>query len=69
MKISARNTFKGKIKTLKEGAVMTEVTVEVPGGLDVVSVITNSSAAGLGLSEGKEVHAVIKSSDVLIMTE
>jgi molybdopterin-binding protein len=69
MKISARNTFKGKIKTLKEGSVMTEVTVEVSGGLDVVSVITNSSAASLGLSEGKEVHAVIKSSDVLIMTD
>jgi molybdopterin-binding protein len=69
MKISARNTFKGKIKTLKEGAVVTEVTVETPNGLEVVSVITNSSAANLGLSEGKEVHAVIKSSDVLIMTE
>jgi molybdopterin-binding protein len=69
MKISARNTFKGKIKTLKEGAVVTEVTVQTSGGLEVVSVITNSSAASLDLSEGKEVHAVIKASDVLIMTE
>jgi molybdopterin-binding protein len=69
MKISARNTFKGKIKTLKEGTVVTEVTVETSSGLEVVSVITNTSAASLGLSEGKEVHAVIKSSDVLIMAE
>lgn len=69
MKISARNTFKGKIKTLKEGAVMTEVTVEVPGGIEVVSVITNNSAANLSLSEGKEVYAVIKSSDVMVMTD
>lgn len=69
MKISARNTFKGKIKSLEEGAVMTEIIVEVPGGLEVVSVITKSSAANLNLSEGKEVYAVIKSSDVMVMTD
>ena len=69
MKISARNTLKGTIKTLKEGPVMTEVTVEIPGGSEVVAVITKGSAASLGLSAGKEVYAVIKSTDVMIMTD
>jgi molybdopterin-binding protein len=66
MKISARNVLKGKIKEVKMGVVNTEVTVELPGGLQVVSVITKESAEKLGLAKGKEVYAVIKASNVMI---
>ncbi|HEX4960821.1 MAG TPA: molybdopterin-binding protein [Thermoanaerobaculia bacterium] len=69
MKISARNVLKGRIKELTPGAVNTEVVVELPGGTQVVSIITKSSAEHLGLEEGKEVHAVIKASDVMIAIE
>ena len=66
MKISARNVLKGRIKQLTEGAVNTEVVVELTEGVEVVSIITKSSAESLGLKEGKEVYAVIKASDVMI---
>jgi molybdopterin-binding protein len=66
MKISARNMLKGKVKTLKTGAVNDEVIVELPGGSEIVSIITKSSAESLGLAPGKEVYAIIKASNVMI---
>lgn len=69
MKISARNILKGKVKEVKPGAVNTEVTVELTGGLSVVSIITKQSAENLGLTKGKEVYAVIKASNVMIAVD
>jgi len=69
MKISARNILKGKVKDIKPGAVNTEVTVELAGGMSVVSVITRESAENLGLATGKEVYAVIKASNVMIAVD
>ncbi len=69
MKISARNVLKGKIIRLVQGAVNSEVTVELPGGMEVVSIITKSSAKTLGLKKGKNVYAVIKASNVMIGTD
>ncbi len=66
MKISARNTLKGKVKQLDHGAVNTEVTIELPGGTEIVSIITKKSAVELGLAKGKDVYAVIKASNVMI---
>jgi molybdopterin-binding protein len=42
MKISARNVLKGKVKKVIHGAVNSEVTLELPGGLEVVSIITKT---------------------------
>ena len=69
MKISARNVLKGRIKQIKPGAVNSEVIVELPGGAEIVSVITKESAENLGLAKGKEVYAVIKASNVMIAVE
>jgi molybdopterin-binding protein len=69
MKISARNSLKGKVTAIVPGAVNTEVTVEVAPGVEVVSIITKSSAETLGLTVGSMVYAVVKSSDVMIATE
>lgn len=66
MKISARNVLKGKIKKIIQGAVNSEVIIEISGGQEIVSVITKKSVASLGLKEGKEVYAVIKASNVMI---
>jgi molybdopterin-binding protein len=63
--LSARNQFKGIVKTVKLGEVMAEVVVTV-GTLEIVSAITRTSAEALGLKPGDEVHAVIKSTEVLI---
>jgi molybdopterin-binding protein len=69
MKISARNVLKGTVKSVRVGTVNTEVTLELPGGLEIVSVITKLSAERLGLAAGKSAYAVIKSSEVLVMTD
>jgi molybdopterin-binding protein len=69
MEISARNALKGTVKQVSPGAVNTEVTVELPGGATVVSIITKASPERLKLAAGKEVYAVIKASDVMIATE
>ncbi len=69
MKISARNVLKGKVKKVIHGAVNSEVTLELPGGLEIVSIITKTSAENLGLTEGKEVYAVVKASNVMIATD
>jgi molybdopterin-binding protein len=69
MQVSARNMLKGRVKGIVPGAVNTEVTVELPGGAEVVSIITKASADRLHLSAGTEVYAVIKASDVMIATD
>ena len=66
MKLSARNVLKGKVKQVKAGAVNSEVIVELPGGTEIVSVITKESAENLKLKAGKAVYAVIKASNVMI---
>ncbi|MDI6856938.1 MAG: molybdopterin-binding protein [Dehalococcoidia bacterium] len=69
MKISARNILKGTIKELTHGAINSEVVIGLPGGVEVVSVITKTSARQLGLDRGKEVYAVIKATNVMIAVE
>jgi molybdopterin-binding protein len=69
MKISARNMLKGKIKQIKPGVVNTEVIIDLPGGAQVVSVVTKESAENLGLAVGKQVYAVIKASNVMIAVD
>lgn len=69
MSISARNSLKGKIKSIKTGAVNNEIVIELANGMEVVSIITKESAERLGLAEGKEVYAVVKASDVMIATD
>ena len=69
MKLSARNVIKGKVKKVTHGAVNSEVVVELPGGVEVVSIITKTSAEGLGLAVGKEVYIVIKASSVMLAVD
>ena len=47
----------------------TEVTVERPGGAEVVSIMTKASAERLQLAPGMEVYTVVKASNVMIATE
>jgi molybdopterin-binding protein len=65
MELSARNQLKGRIKAVKSGAVMAEVTVEVEAG-SVTAAITDASRGRLRLKEGDEVSVIIKSTEVMI---
>jgi molybdopterin-binding protein len=66
MKVSARNVLKGKVKKLIDGAVNSEVIIELPGGQEITSIITKQSAHHLGLADGKTVYAIIKASEVIV---
>ncbi len=66
LKVSARNILKGQVKSIQHGAVNTEVTVKMPGGIEIVSIITKIAAQKLELKEGKEIYAIIKASNVLL---
>lgn len=66
--INVRNQFRGKVRDIIEGQVVSEVEVETPSGLIVTSVITTRSVHELGLVPGKEVIALVKSTEVSIAT-
>ena len=69
MKVSARNVLKGTIKRVVRGAVNTEVTLEIASQVELISIITRTSAEELDLYEGKKAYAVIKSSNIMIAIE
>ena len=64
--LSARNVLKGRVKSIQHGAVNTEVILDMPGGAQMVSIITKTAAQSLGLKEGKEVYAIVKASNVIL---
>ncbi len=69
MRLSARNMIKGKVIKVTPGAVNSEIVLELPGGAQIVSIITKTSAENLGLAVGKEAYAVIKASNVMIAVD
>jgi len=69
MKISARNVLKGKIVEVVKGQTTAHVRIDIGGGKIVTASITNEAVDDLGLVAGKEAHAVIKASDVLVAIE
>lgn len=66
--INVRNQFRGKVREIIEGPVVSEVDVETPAGLIVTSVITTRSVKELGLVVGTDVVALVKSTEVSIAT-
>lgn len=69
MKLSARNVLKGRVVALTPGAVNVEVVIEIAPGVQVVSIITKSSAESLGLAVGKDAYAVVKASSVMVAVD
>lgn len=69
MKLSARNTLKGTIKSIDIGAVNVDIVVEIAPGIEMSSIITKNSTEALGLEVGKEVYVVVKASNVMIGTD
>jgi len=69
MEISARNVFKGKVKSIKYGQILAELVIELPGGLEITSLITKTSADRMKLVVGKSVSTIIKASNVMVATD
>lgn len=66
MRLSARNQLQGTVVSVKEGAVMAEVLVQLPGGQEIVSVITVGSVRSLGIKPGGSVVVVVKATEVML---
>ena len=68
MKLSARNQLRGTVSSINRGEAIANVAIDV-GGQRLVSSITVEAVEDLGFSEGSEVTAIIKASDVILATE
>ena len=66
MEISARNQLKGKVTNVDLGAVMANIKIEIAEPGTITAVITKESAEKLGLKEGDDVCAIIKSTEVIV---
>ena len=66
MKLSTRNVLKGTVKSVNHGAVDSEVVIKLSPGVEVVSIITKSSAESLGLKAGGPAYAIVKASNVIV---
>ena len=66
MDLSARNQLNGKVTGVDLGAVMANIKVEVSEPGVLTALITKESAEKLGLKEGDDVTAIIKSTEVII---
>jgi molybdopterin-binding protein len=66
MKVSARNVLAGKVVRVVRGAVNAEVTVQLAGGQELVSIITMASLKNLKVAKGKPIYAVVKASSVML---
>jgi molybdopterin-binding protein len=67
LKLSARNQLKGTVSSVNKGAAIANVVLDV-GGQRLVASITVEAVDDLGLTEGSEVTAIVKASDVIIAT-
>lgn len=63
--VNVRNQFRGRIREIITGPVVSEVEVETPQGV-VTSVITTRSIKDLNLTVGTEVVALVKSTEVAL---
>lgn len=66
LKLSARNQFKGKVVGLEKGVITAKVKVEVTMPVTITAVITKEAVEELGIKEGDEVSAIVKSTEIMI---
>jgi len=67
MKISARNQFQGQITAVVPGPVNAEVSLALPGGDNIVAVVTQASVKALGLAVGGRAIAIVKAPWVIVV--
>jgi molybdate transport system regulatory protein len=66
VRLSARNQLRGTVAAIQRGAVNSEVSLALDGGVVVTAVITNESVDTLGLADGAPAIAAFKASSVIL---
>jgi len=67
MRLSARNQIPARIVSINQGEAIANVELDA-NGVRLVASITVEAVKQLGLTEGANVTAVIKASDVMVAT-
>ncbi len=65
MRLSARNKISARVTGITRGEATANVELDA-GGVRLVASITTEAATELGLTEGSEVIAIVKASDVIV---
>lgn len=68
MKVSGRNRLKGTVKEVILGEVMARVILKV-GDNQITALITREAVQEMEIKEGKEITALIKATEVMLMEE
>ena len=66
MKISARNYLRGVVKSVEKDGIAAKVRIEIKAPAEITALITREAVEELNLSEGDDVEAVIKATEVLV---
>lgn len=66
MKTSCRNHLIGKVTGIQSARISAEVQLVTSGGSEITAVISHKSLESLNIEVGTEVHALIKSSSVML---
>lgn len=69
MKTSTRNQFAGRISRHQSGPGTTLVTLDIGHGQQLCAAVTADMAESLGLAEGREAIALVKASEVVLVTD
>jgi molybdopterin-binding protein len=66
MKISARNTLKGKVEAVDTGMIMAKVKVKIEAPDVITAIITKEAAEDLDIKEGDAITVIVKSTEVIV---
>jgi molybdate transport system regulatory protein len=69
LRTSARNQLTGRVAGREDGAVNSEITLDIGGGKTLTATVTVESARALELAEGDVVTALIKAPHVILAVE
>lgn len=69
MKVTTRNMLEGVVTSVKKGSVNDEIAIDLKGGLKVSAIVTGKSTETLGLCPGREVLAMVKGINVLLVRD
>lgn len=66
---SARNQLAGAVSRVTEGAVNSEVLLDMGQGLEIAAIITKDSVTRLALAPGAPAQALIKASSIMLAVD
>lgn len=69
LKTSARNQVQGRVRAREDGAVNSEISLDIGGGKTLTATITTESAHALEIEPGDQLTALIKAPHVILAVE